>query len=127
MVHGLLVDCLADWHGAWSTGGLIGLLIWCMGYWWAAWPTGGLLAYWWAACLLVGCLPTGMVHGLLVGCLAYWHGACFTSGLFGLPDMVHGLLVATWHSGVVCGLLEGALPTGGLASMLHSPLAGHVT
>ena len=66
MVHVLQVDCLAYWHAACSTGGLLSLLAWYMVYWWTAWPTG----------------------------------------------MVNGLLVVAWRSGVVCGLLEGALPTG---------------
>ena len=60
-----------------------------------------------------GAWPIGMVHVLLVDCLAYltW---C----------MVYWW--DAWPTGVACGELEGALPTGGLASMLPGPLAGYV-
>ena len=70
-VHVLLVDCLAQWNGTWSTSGLLGLvmvhglLAWCMVYWLTVWPTD-------------------MVHGLLAACLAYWHGAWCTVELIGL-------------------------------------------
>ena len=64
-----------------------------------------------------------MVYWWLLEVLA-WH--MFYWWLLGLPDMVHGLLVAAWRTGMVHGLLVVALPNGRLASMLHGPLAGHV-
>ena len=63
-----------------------------------------------------------MVRGLPVGCLAYLYSAWSTDGLLGLLagymvywlivwpiDMVHGQLVAAWHTGMVYGLLVDCL------------------